>query len=111
MLMFSLAVFTLVAVMGLSMACDVFKSRGTPKLYALVHGGMALFGSALVIIAALQGDNRVFVNIGLAVAIIAVGIYISFQRAKGIHPKALVALHGGTAVVCYLILAYFALGR
>lgn len=106
MLMLALGAFTIVAVMGLLMATDVFKGIGTSRLFALTHAGMAALGSALVIVAALGGDNRLWINIGLAVAIIGLGVYIAMQRAKGIHPKALVLVHGGTAVVCYLILAY-----
>ena len=108
MLVFALAVFTLVAVMGLGMAVDVFKGAPTPKLYALTHAGFALLGSGLVIAQALGGDNRVWINIGMAVAIIVLGLLISFRRSKGQPVKPLVALHGLLAVTCYLILGYFA---
>jgi hypothetical protein len=104
--MMSLAAFTLVAAMGVLMALDVFKGVGTSRCFALTHAGFAAFGAALVILAALGGDNRLWTNIGLAVAIIGVGLVISRQRAKGIHPKGLVIAHGGTAVACYLLLAY-----
>jgi hypothetical protein len=109
MLMLSVAVFTLVAIMGAGMGIDAFKGRGSPRLYALIHGGLALLGSILVIMVALKGDTRLYVIIGLALIIIAAGLYISFQRAKGIQPRALVLLHGGTAVTCYGLLAYYAL--
>jgi hypothetical protein len=110
MLVLSLAIFTIVAIQGLLLAVDVFKAQDSSVLFARIHAGLALLGSALVIAVALQGDTRVYINIGLAVAIIGLGFYIALQRNKGRHPKALVALHGGTAVACYLILAYFALG-
>lgn len=106
MLMMSLGVFTLVAVMGALMALDVFKGVSTSKCYALTHAGFAAFGSALVILAALGGDNRVWINIGLAVVIIGLGLTMSLKRAKGEHPKSLAMAHGGLAVICYLILAY-----
>ena len=109
MLIMSLAVFTLVAAMGLGMVCDIARGVGTPKMFALIHAGFAAFGSALVILAALNGDNRVWVNIGLAVVIILLGLTLSLKRAKGVAPRGLVAAHGGLAVVCYLILAYNAL--
>lgn len=107
MLMLSLAVFTLVAAMGLSMGIDAFQGRGSSRLYALIHAGMALFGLALVINVALRGDDRLYINIFLAVAIIIVGVYISFQRAKGIQPRGWILVHGGTAVANYLLLAYY----
>lgn len=109
MLMLSVAVFTLVALMGAGMGIDAFKGRGSSRLYALIHGGLALLGSALVIMAALEGDTRLYVIIGLALIIISAGLYISFQRAKGIQPRALILVHGGTAVACYGLLAYYAL--
>lgn len=111
MLVMSLAIFTLVAVMGLGMACDLFSGRGTPKIYAFVHAGFAALGSLLVILAALGGDQRVWINIGLAVVIIALGGLLSLRRAKGEAPKGHAMLHGGLAVVCYLLLAYNAFTR
>ncbi len=108
MLVFALAVFTLVAVMGLGLIIDVLKGRPSSKTFALVHAGFALLGSALVILAALGGDNRVWVNIGLAVAIIVLGGLVSLRRHQGQQPKGLALAHGGLAVVCYLILALFA---
>ena len=108
MLIFALAVFTLVAVMGLGLIIDVFKGGSSSKQFALVHAGFALLGSVLVILAALGGDNRVWVNIGLAVVIIVLGATVSYRRHKGLPVKPLALAHGGLAVSCYLILAYFA---
>jgi hypothetical protein len=108
MLVFALAVFTLVAVMGLGLICDVFKGSSSSKTYAVLHAGFALIGSALVILDALGGDNRVWINIGLAVVIIVLGGLVSLRRHKGQNVKALALAHGGLAVVCYLILAAFA---
>jgi hypothetical protein len=68
----------------------------------------ALFFSVLVILAALGGDHRVWINIGLAVVIIPLGVWLCYRRSRGIHPKGLVVIHGGLAVACFLILAYYA---
>jgi hypothetical protein len=106
MLIMSVAVFTLVAVMGLGMVLDISRGVGTPKMFALTHAGFALFGSALVILAALGGDNRVWINIGLAVVIIALGLLLSLRRSKGPAPISILATHAGLAVTCYLILVY-----
>lgn len=108
MLVFALAVFTLVAVMGLGLIFDVFKDKPSNRIYALLHAGFALLGSGLVIFAALGGDERVFVNIGLAVVIIVLGGLVSFRRHKGKPVKGLAIAHAGLAVACYLILGYFA---
>ncbi|MGX2038669.1 hypothetical protein ACWJKU_00835 [Methylocaldum sp. MU1018] len=109
MLMLSVAIFTLVAVMGAGMGIDAFKGRGSARSFALTHGGLALLGSTLVIMAALQGNAHLYLVVGLALVIIAAGLYISFKRAKGIQPRALILLHGGIAATCYGILAYYAL--
>jgi hypothetical protein len=105
----SLAIFTLVAAMGLGMVADIYRGIGTPKLFGFIHAGFALLGSALVILVAVGGDNRVWINIGLAVIIIILGILLGLRRSKGSAPKVLVAAHGGLAVICYVILAYNAL--
>jgi hypothetical protein len=108
MLIFALAVFTLVAVMGLGLIADALKGHGSNRQFALIHAGFALLGSVLVILQALGGDDRVWINIGLAVVIIVLGALVSLRRHKGEQAKALAFAHGGLAVVCYLILGYFA---
>ncbi len=108
MLIFALAVFTLVALMGAGMACDVARGRPTSGQFAKTHGGFALLGSGLVIWQALEGDERLFINIAMAVVIILLGVLMSHRRSKGLAVKGLAALHGLLAVACYSILMYFA---
>jgi hypothetical protein len=108
MLVFALLVFTLVAVMGLFLAVDHFRGRPSDRQFAVAHAILALIGSTLVILDALQGDTRVFINIGLAVVIIALGVLLSVKKHKtGVAPKGILVAHALLAVVCYLILAYF----
>ena len=106
MLIMAVGIFTLVAVMGAGMAFELFQGRKTEKGFALLHAGFALLGSALVIVVALEGDQRVWINIGLAVVIIVLGGLVSIKRHKGQSPKALALTHASLAVACYLILAY-----
>lgn len=110
MLMLSLAIFTLVALMGVSLGIDTFNGRESSRQFALVHGILAAIGAALVIGAYWQGDARVLTNIYLAVPIFLIGICLSSKRALGRSPKGSVVVHGGAAVVCYVILGYYALG-
>lgn len=110
MLMFSLAIFTLVALMGITLGIDAFKGRESSRQFALVHGVLAALGAALVIGAFWQGDGRVLTNIYLAVPIFLIGICLSSKRALGRSAKGSVVVHGGAAVVCYVILAYYTLG-
>jgi len=110
MLMGAFAVFTLVAVMGLSVVVSVWRGQPVERGYPLLHGAAALVGSALVIISALDGDERLYLNIGLAVIIIVMGATVGILSKKGKRaPKGLLAAHVGLAVACYGILGFFAL--
>lgn len=107
MLIVAVAVFAIAALLGVLMAVDAFKGVGSSRLSRWSHAGFVLLGSVLVILAALGGDHRVWINIGLAVVIIPLGVWLCYKRFRGIHPKALLVIHGGLAVVCFLILAYY----
>lgn len=110
MLMGAFSVFTLVAVMGLTIVASVWRGHSVEAGYPLLHGAAALFGSALVIVAALDGDTRLYLNIGLAVVIIVLGALLGIMAKKGKRaPKAIIVAHVGLAVVCYGILGFFAL--
>ncbi|NOS73329.1 MAG: hypothetical protein HOP36_02065 [Methyloglobulus sp.] len=112
MLFGSLFVFTMVALMGLSMVGDAWKSRPIGAVFPRLHAAAALFGSALVIGAALDGDTRLYNNIGMAVVVILLGVYMGFRAHKGKPiPKAILIAHAGLAVACYLLLGYYALNK
>ena len=110
MLMGAFAVFTLVAVMGLSILPGVWRGHPVEPFYPVLHGAASLFGAALVIDAALSGDQRLYLNIGLAVVIILLGVTMGVlgKRGKKI-PKGLLLSHVGLAVACYGVLGFFAL--
>lgn len=108
MLMGALAIFTLVAVMGLAMVVSVWRGQAVEAGFSILHGFAALLGSALVILSALGGDERLFVNIGMAVVIILLGLVMAVYARKGKKPpKAIIAAHVGLAVACYGILGFF----
>ncbi len=109
MLMGALAAFTLVAIMGLVMLRDAWKGYAIDPAYPLFHAGAALVGSALVIVAALEGDTRVYTNIGMAVVIILLGVTMGLASKKGKRvPKGILAAHMGLAVACYGLLGFYA---
>lgn len=110
MLIGALGAFTLVAVMGAMMFRSVWGGHGVEPFYAVLHAAAALFGSALVIAAAVEGDTRLYANIGLAVVIIVLGVAMGVASKKGKRvPKALLVTHVGLAVGCYGLLAFLAL--
>lgn len=104
----SFAVFTLVALMGLSMVWDVWRGFAVGSSYALAHGAAALLGSVLVIYAAFTGDTRLYVNIAMAVIIIALGVWMGFLAKRGQRiPRLILIAHAGLAVACYAVLGFF----
>jgi len=109
MLVASLAVFTLVAAMGLMVVRDVWRGRPIDPVYPKIHAAAALLGSLFVILVALDGDTRLYTNIGMAVVIIGLGVMMALYSRKGKRvPQKLVAAHVALAVSCYVILAYYA---
>jgi len=112
LLISSLFVFTLVALMGLSMVGDVWAGRSVGAVFPRLHAAAALFGSTLVIGAALEGDTRLYNNIGMAVVIILLGVYMGVRTHQGKRaPKGIIIAHAGLAVACYLLLGYYALNK
>lgn len=108
MLMGALATFTLVAVMGLMMVLGMVRGLPPDPHYPKLHAVAALVGSGLVIAEALGGDERLYLNIGMAVAIILLGLTMSLAAKKGKKiSKGILAAHAGLAVACYGILGFF----
>jgi FtsH-binding integral membrane protein len=107
MLLFSLGAFSIVALVGLLMANDVFRQKPTPSLLKFLHVAFVLIGAVFAIAAAFSGDQRIWINIALALVIIALGGVLFVRRSKNQHPQSLVLIHGGVAVVCYLLLVGF----
>lgn len=110
MLMGALATFTLVAVMGVMMVLNMVRGLPPDPHYPKLHAASALVGSGLVIVPALEGDERLYLNIGLAVVIILLGLVMALASKKG-KPisKPILVTHAGLAVACYGILGFFAL--
>lgn len=109
MLKLSLGLFTFVALIGLTLARNVFAKRASPRGARALHVLLAAVGSVLILVVLAKGAAHLWVNVGLAVVIVALGALLRARRSNGHHPRGLVLGHAGTAVVCYLILAYFAL--
>ncbi len=109
MLMGSFSTFTLVAVMGLFMLRDAWKGNAIEPFYPVLHAVAALVGSAMVIFLALDGDTRLYANIGMAVVIILLGVVMGLASKKGKRvPKSVLVMHMGLAVACYGLLGYYA---
>jgi|LJSS01.1.fsa_nt_gb uncharacterized membrane protein len=107
----SLAAFTVAALLGLTIAFDLFRGYPVDRRIVLTHAGMAVLGAVLAVGAALLGDKRVYVNIALVVIIALLGFTAASRRYKtGQVQKSLIIGHASLAVICYLILAAVVLG-
>jgi len=97
--------FTLTAVLGLMIAFNLFRGKFVARSSSILHGASALLGSVLAIGAALLGETAIYINIVMAVVIIALGVLAAIKRHKtGIAPKGILLVHILLAVTCYLML-------
>ncbi|GAB6068032.1 hypothetical protein JCM13664_13510 [Methylothermus subterraneus] len=107
----SLAAFTVAAILGASIALDLFRGIPVDRKLILTHAGTAVLGAALAIGAALTGDKRVYLNIALVVVIALLGFTAATRRYRtGQVQKPLLLAHASIAVICYAILAAVVLG-
>lgn len=108
--MFNLSVvcFAVAAVLGATMALRFFTHMGIQLPMALVHGVFAAAGLALLAAGGMQASfpGRTGLALGLFL-VTAVGGFVMFGRHLMKLPMipALIVIHGGAAVVSFLILA------
>ncbi len=97
--------FTITAILGLMIAINLFRGAYVAPSSSIMHAASALLGSAFAIGAALLGETAIYINIVLAVIIIALGLLAAMKRRKtGVAPKGILAVHILLAVVCYAML-------
>jgi hypothetical protein len=111
-----LVLFAAVAVVGLTMAIGHFRGRATPVVpLAVLHGLVAAAGLVWLLMVVVGPDDAgapVKVALGLFV-LAAIG---GFTLALGYHVRkrrlssGLIIVHGGVAVVAFLVLLAAALG-
>lgn len=117
MLTIALVLFAVAALFGLVLAVQHLRSNAgaqPPGLgLALVHGLFAASGLVLLVVAALNGEAKGLALVSLAIFIVAAlgGFYLFAQHAqKKQLPKPLLLVHGGAAVVAFVLLLVFRLG-
>jgi hypothetical protein len=107
--MFNLSVgcFAVAAVLGATMALRFFTQKGIQLPMALLHGVFAAAGLALLAVGGMQASfpGRTGLALGLFL-VAAVGGFIMFGRhlMRLAMIPALIVIHGGAAVVSFLIL-------
>jgi hypothetical protein len=108
MLLASLVLFAIAAVGGATLAVMRLTNRPLPLALALGHGAIAATG-LVVLIAAVVGAAAVGTMLAAALVlfvIAAIGGFtlLSFHLRKKSLPIPLMLLHGGVAVVAFLVL-------
>jgi hypothetical protein len=110
----ALVLFALAAVGGLIMAIQRLKGRPEPPLgLALVHGAAAAAGLVALVLFVTGGDAPSQAQIALALFLAAaLGGFALFamHMRKVTLPVWLVVVHGGVAVLAFLLLLVGALG-
>jgi hypothetical protein len=109
MLKLSILIFALSALGGLVLAIRHFGGKGRPWPLSLLHGGLGAAGLVLLLIPILDGSAPSLGKIALGLFVVAaLGGFLLF----GFHlqgrrlPSPVVLIHGGVAVIAFVILLF-----
>lgn len=107
-----IVLFGIAALGGVFLAVTRLRERPLPMPVSLVHGGVAAAALVWLIVAAFTQAPSPAVWLALVLfVVVALGGFVAFSfhlRGRPL-PRALLFVHGGAAVVSYLILLYGAL--
>ena len=106
MLIYAVIAITLAILVGIGMASQILQKKPFHKGYSFLHLGLVLLGALFTIIAALSGGVLLWWNIGLAVIVSLLGFMLAFRLVGQTKAIAVLAIHAGLALSCYLFLAY-----
>lgn len=109
MIYLPIILFAIAAVGGLTLVTMKFSGKDLPWALIIGHGLFAAAGLVALIAYVVQNSTPALVNTALVLfLIVAVGGFIlfSFQVRKKALPNALILIHGGAAVVSFLLLLF-----
>jgi hypothetical protein len=110
----ALVLFAVAAVGGALLAFLRFSNRPIPTALALLHGALAASGLVALAVHALGADGSGQARVALAIFVVAaLGgflLFFGFHLQKKQLPAPVVLIHGGVAVVAFLILLVAVLG-
>ena len=111
MLITTLVVFGIAAVLGLTVAVQIFKKRETSKAAALAHGAFGAVGLVLLILHAVKNPHQLLTTAIVLLVVAALGgaivFYNDLRRKPG--PVALVVIHALVAVAAVAVVLMVAL--
>lgn len=103
----AVGLFAVAAVGGITMLTMRAKERPVPMTLALAHGGAAAAGLVLLLLAALAGGVGGLATVALVVFVgAALGGFVLFAShlRTGTFPLGVAIVHGGAAVVAFVLL-------
>lgn len=109
MLAATTACFTVTVIMGVWLAYYASKHRRPLRFIGPAHIGSGAFGAILMIATIERGDDRLMLNVALAVAIAAFGILAAFFRRRGAMIAPLYMCHILLAIMFYFSIVCFTL--
>lgn len=112
MLVLTLVVFALAAVLGLTVAIQLFKKAPTNKGVALIHGLLGAAGLLLLIVTMLRQPHHLLSwAVGLLVgAALGGALLFANDLRKKPGPLGLVVIHAGVAVAAVVLVVLVAVG-
>lgn len=105
--------FAIAAIGGVALATFKFMGKEIPMMLALVHGIFAAAGILTLVINVIEIRINTLLNVSLLLFIVAAAggfTLFSLHLMKKRQPNLLIAVHGLTAVVSFLILLVAILG-
>lgn len=112
MLYTTIILFALAATLGLVLITKVFRDEATPRTVVYSHGGAAVLGLVLLIIAYInQGDSMLMTSL-LVFIVAALGGFVMFGRdiTQRSIPKWLAVVHALAAVTGFILLLIVVFG-
>jgi len=104
MLGISTLCFTVAVIAGTWLGINVLQGRRPLRVMKPIHVGAALIGSIFMMIALVQGQRGLMLNVAIAIAVIAFGVLMSWARKQGYLVAPLYVCHILLAVLFYLSL-------
>ncbi|AOX16035.1 hypothetical protein [Kozakia baliensis] len=109
MLAASTLCFTFTVIMGIWIATSAYRGKRPLKILLPLHVGFAIVGATFLLIALNRGDQRLMLNVALAVAVAAFGVIMAWSRRRGYVIVPLFVCHVILGAMFYLSLACFTL--
>lgn len=96
----------IVILSGFVMANKRMKRQTVSNGLKLTHGIFTIIGAVTALIAAFS-EAKLWINIVLAIIIVALGLYLAFGKPAKERIKRILYMHAGIAIICYITFLYF----